>query len=360
MKIAITGFANSGKTTVFGALTGRKMETTPYPTAGGEPVVGVVRVPDLRLERLNEFFGRKKTVYATVEYVDFMGLVKGDLNHNRKVFEHIYDSDALMHVVRAFRDDSVVHPAGTVDSVRDAKDFELELVVGDLDLVEKRIERIKEAEKKGQKPSEAEMHGLLKLKSSLEEGIPLRGLSLAEDELKAVRHLRFLSLKPEVAALNVGEDEMGTEETEGLVADVGASLKGGVTVTSLSGKLEREIAELQPSEAREFLDALGIEEPARSRIIGLSYGFMGLISFFTVGSDEVRAWTVKKGTSALKAAGKVHSDMERGFIRAEVVSYEDFVSSGGMHEAREKGLFRLEGKEYLVKDGDVINFRFNV
>jgi GTP-binding protein YchF len=365
VRLAITGLSNSGKTTIFNALTGQNIETTIYPTISGEPNYGVVKVPDQRVDKLAEIYKPKKITYATVEYIDYIGLTKGDLIQNRKVFDLIKDVDAIVHVVRAFEDDSILHPMNQVNPIRDMETLELELIFGDLELVEKRLARIEEGAKKGKKPNEAEISLLLKCKDALEREIPLKGISFSDEEQKTMRHLQFISTKPEVVVLNISENDLNTEKAFNLqkIAEKFFSEKGlseTTKVVTLCGKIEMEIAQLNPDEARAFLDDLGIEEPALNKLIHLSYDLLGLISFLTCGEDEVRAWTIKKGTKAQQAAGKIHSDIERGFIRAEVISFDDFISSGSMSAARDKGLLRLEGKTYEVRDGDIINFRFNV
>ncbi|MDA8104027.1 MAG: redox-regulated ATPase YchF [Nitrospiraceae bacterium] len=362
MKIAITGLANSGKTTIFNALTGLDLETTVYPTqASAEPHLGMVKVPDARIDRLAEIYNPKKTTYATVEYVDYIGLTKGDMEQNRKVADLIKDADAIVHVVRGFEEESVVHPLGDVDPKRDVETIELEMIYGDLELVDKRLERMEQGARRGKKPDESEKKLLLKLKEILEKENPLRDVDFSEEERRAMTHLQFMSMKPELVVLNVGEAEVNAEGTRGTVAAIESLFKGGqVRVLSVCGKIEMEIAQLPVGEAKAFLDDLGIAEPALNKLIRVSYDLLGLISFLTSGEDEVRAWTIRKGMNAQKAAGKIHSDIERGFIRAEVISFDDFISCGGMAAAREKGLLRLEGKTYEVADGDIINFRFNV
>jgi GTP-binding protein YchF len=353
LKIAITGLANSGKTTIFNALTGLNLETTTYATVTAEPHLGVVKVPDARIDRLSEIYKPKKTTYATVEYVDYIGLTKGDMEQNRKVFDLVKDADALVHVVRGFQDESVPHPIGSVDPGRDAETIELEMIFGDLELVEKRLERMEQGQKRGKKPDEGEKKLLLKCKELLESEKPLRGADFSGEDQKAMRHLQFMSIKPEVIVLNVAEQEVNSETTRKTVSDLQSLFKGRqATVLSMCGKIEMEIAQLSPD--------LGIQEPALDKLIRVSYDLLGLISFLTYGEDEVRAWTIEKGMNAQKAAGRIHSDIERGFIRAEIVSYDDFITSGSLNAAREKGLFRLEGKTYEVKDGDMVNFRFNV
>ena len=362
MKIAITGLANSGKTTIFNALTGLNLETTAYATVTAEPHHGVVKVPDARIDKLAEIYQPKKTTYATVEYVDYIGLTKGDLEQNRKVFDLVKDADALVHVVRGFEDGSVAHPLGSVDPLRDAQTTEMEMIFGDLELVEKRLERMELGMKRGKKPDEAEKKLLLKCKELLEAERPLRDAEFSAEDHKAMRHLQFMSLKPEVVVLNVAEQDVSSDATKKTLAGLQELFKGRqVKVLSMCGKIEMEIAQLAPADAKAFLDDLGIQEPALNKLIRVSYELLGLISFLTYGEDEVRAWTIEKGMNAQQAAGRIHSDIERGFIRAEIVSYDDFISSGGsIHAVREKGHFRLEGKTYEMKDGDMVNFRFNV
>ncbi len=361
MKIAITGLANSGKTTIFNALTGMDLETTIYATIVPEPHHGVVKVPDARIDRLSEIYRPKKTTFATVEYIDYIGLTKGDMEQNRKVFDLIKDVEAVVHVIRGFEDDQVVHPLGGIDPKRDAETVELEMIFGDLELVDKRLERMEQGTKRGKKPDEAEKKLLLKCKEVLEGERPLRDVEFSEEEQKAMSHLQFMSIKPLVVVVNVGEKDMNTEKTAGTMALLQSLFPGkGVRVLSLCGKIEMEIAQLPKEEAAAFLDDLGIKEPALNKLIHVSYDLLGLISFLTSGEDEVRAWTIRKGMNAQKAAGKIHSDIERGFIRAEVISFDDFIVLGSMSAARDKGLLRLEGKTYEVRDGDIINFRFNV
>jgi GTP-binding protein YchF len=365
VRLAIIGLSNSGKTTVFNALTGQNVETTVYPTLSGEPNIGVVKVPDFRVNKLSEIYKPKKATYATVEYVDYIGLTKGDVNQNRKVFELIKDVDAIVHVVRAFEDESISHPMNEVNALHDIETIELELIFGDLEFIEKRLQRMEEASRKGKKPHEGEKRLLLKCKEALEKEIPLRNVAFDDEEQKLMKPLQFVSTKPEVVVLNMSEEDLRSEQsltlqqdTEKYFADKG--ILHTTKVVTLCGKIEMEIAQLSPDEARAFLDDLGITEPALSKLIHVSYDLLGLISFLTYGEDEVRAWTIARGTNAQKAAGKIHSDIERGFIRAEVIGYDDFISSGTMVAARDRGLLRLEGKTYEVKDGDMINFRFNV
>ncbi|MCG6553214.1 MAG: redox-regulated ATPase YchF [Candidatus Magnetominusculus sp. LBB02] len=359
MKIAITGLANSGKTTVFNALTGLNAQTSIYASAMDEPHVGSVRVNDKRVETLSGIFKPKKTTYSSIIYTDFQGLIKGDAAHNRKVFEFIRDADALVEVVRAFEDNSVVHPDNSTDAARDASNLESELILYDLELVEKRLGRMADAAKRGKRPDDQEKKILEKCKETLYNEIPLRKTQFSAEEQKAIVHLQFISIKPKIIVINISEDDIG--KSQPLIDDISARLNFDKNaLISLSGKIEMEIAQLPAHEADQFLKDMGIEEPALNKVVNKGYELLGLISFLTVGEDEVRAWTITKGMSALEAAGKIHSDIERGFIRAEVVAYSDFMASGTMAGVKKSGLARLEGKNYIVADGDIINFRFNV
>jgi GTP-binding protein YchF len=373
VKLIITGFSNAGKTTVFNALTGLELETTTYPTsisAEVEPHPGIVKIPDPRIDTLSSIYDPKKTTYATVEYIDYLGITSaaagGDVSQNTKIFTLIKDADAVMHVVRAFADEAIMHPLGSFNPVRDVMSFESELILGDLELVEKRLEKIEQQEKRGKKQDEADKKLLLKCKSVLEEEKSLRDVEFSDEEKRLMLPYQFLTTIPEIIVLNIDEVDLHSdrikkyqEEIEGYFQREG---RGAVPpVLTLCGKIEMEIAQLPGDEAKAFLEDLGIKEPAMHRLCRVSYEALGLISFLTVGEDEVRAWTLRKGTKAQQAGGKIHSDIERGFIRAETVSFDDFVSSGeSMTAVKEKGLARLEGKTYEVKDGDIINFKFNV
>ncbi len=362
MKIAIAGLQNSGKTTVFNALTGLNSETTPYASLMEAPNIGIVKVPDARVDKLSKIYKPKKITNATIEYVDFIGLNPGDAEHNRKVFDLIKDADAVVFVVREFQDDSIPHPEGGGDPIRDVGNIETELIFFDLELAEKRLTRMEDSKKRGKKPDESEKVVLLKCKEALENETPLRSVEFTEEEETSLHHLQFLSMKPNMVALNISEEKIGSDAVRELTQSIIQKYHlSEDTVISLSGKIEMEIAQLSPEEAEEFMKDLGITEPALNRLVKASYTKLGLISFLTVGTDEVRAWTITGGDTALKAAGKIHSDIERGFIRAELVGYGDFMdSNGNMAEARKKGTLRLEGKTYVVEDGDIINFRFNV
>jgi len=359
LRVAIIGLSNSGKTTVFNALTGQNIDITIYPTTSGEPHMGIVKVPDSRLDKLAEIFRPKKTTNASIEYIDYIGLTKGNMEQNRKVFDLIKGVDAIVHVIRLFEDNAVVHPIGNVDPLRDIETIELELIFGDLEFVEKRLERMEEGAKKGKKPDESEKKLLIKCKNFLQKEILLRDVTLNEEEQNSMKPLQFLSTKPEILVLNIGEKDLSAEYIKKLQLSI-LNRYPSLSVLPLCGKIEMEIAQLSPDDAKPFLDDLSLKEPASNKLIKVCYDTLGVISFFTYVGDEVRAWTITKGMDAQKAAGKVHSDIERGFIRAEVISFDDFISVGSIHAAKEKGLLRLEGKTYEVKDGDIINFRFNV
>jgi hypothetical protein len=370
MKLIITGFSNSGKTTVFNALTGLELETTAYPTsisAEVEPHHGIVKIPDARVDKLSEIYEPKKITYATVEYVDYLGITSGgDVSQNTKVFTLIKGADAIVHVVRAFDDESIIHPRNSVDPARDVASFEDELILGDLELVEKRLENIEKEAKRGKKQEAADKQLLIKCKESLEGETSLRDIEFSDDEKRQMLPYQFLTTMPEIIVLNIDEGDLNSDKVKDIQEKIETYFnnkgRGSVPpVIALCGKIEMEIAQLPSDEAAAFLEDLGIDEPAMHKLCRISYDALGLISFLTVGSDEVRAWTIKKGLAAQQAAGKIHSDIERGFIRAETVSFDDFISSGeNMVAVKEKGLARLEGKIYGIQDGDIMNFKFNV
>jgi hypothetical protein len=365
LKLGIIGLPNSGKTTIFNALTGQNIETTAYPEPLSEEAhVGMVSIPDARVDKLTEIYQPKKTTHADVLCADITGFARGISADKGKVAlaNLVWDADAIIHVVRAFADESVMHPDGEVDPVADAAALELEMVFNDLELAETRLERIASSMKKGVgKELELEQAVLEKCCAELEEERPLCNLELAGEDRAAIGSLQFLSLKPSLVVINVGEDEIGSEATRKVVSAVEDFYQGkNALVFTLSAKIEMELAGLDPEEAALFLEDLGIAEPARNRVLHQAYELLGLISFLTVGEDEVRAWSIRNGTPAVKAAGKVHSDIERGFIRAETVAYDDFIAAGSMAGVKEAGKSRLEGKDYIVADGDIINFRFNV
>jgi GTP-binding protein YchF len=358
MKVGIIGLSSSGKSTLFQLLTG---SPAPAPGARAEARMGVARVPDPRVEALAELYRPKKKTPATVEYVDVPGVAKGegsalvDLPALRGV-------DALIHVVRAFASDVVAHPDGDVDALRDIHMLELELILADLGAVEKRLERLEANIKKANRPEDAAERPLfLKMKEALEAERPLRQLELTDEERKRLRNYSFLSEKPVLLVVNLGEDQV--RESTALLASSGIrelAERPGFALCPVSAPIEAEMAQLSAEDARAFREDLGLQEPGLDRVIRTSYALLGLISFLTAGEDECRAWTIRRGTKATQAAGEIHSDIERGFIRAEVVAFEDLIKAGSLAACREAATLRLEGKEYVVRDGDVINFRFNV
>ncbi|MBF0338839.1 MAG: redox-regulated ATPase YchF [Nitrospirae bacterium] len=361
MNIAISGLSNAGKTTIFNALTGLNVETTIYPSVTEAPHRGSVKVPDERVEWLSGVFKPKKTTHSTIEYTDFIGLTRGEADNNRKVLDLLKDADAILDVLRAFNDPAVVHPDNSVDPLRDARTLEVEWVLSDLDLVEKRLTRMADAAKRGKKPDEAEKKLLTRCKDFLEGEQPLRNMPLSPEEWKSLRHLQFVSAKPRILVLNISEGDVGSDKVAEMVAAIAGELRCKPQhVIPMCGKIEMEIGQLPPEEAKDFLADLGIAEPACNRLISVCYEALELISFLTVGEDEVKSWTISRGSSAVQAAGKIHSDIERGFIRAEVVSCDAFKVAGSMAEARKHGSVTLQGKTYTVNDGDIINFRFNV
>lgn len=358
MKAGILGLSLAGKSTLFHLLTG-----TPAAPPGGRPEarVGIARVPDPRVHRLAEIFQPEKETLATVEYVDVPGVAKGegaalvDLPALRGV-------DALVHVVRAFESETAPHPDGSVDPRRDAEMLELELVLADLGTVERRLERLEANIKKANKAEDVGERALfLRLKETLEAEKPLREMALTEEEKARLRGYALLSGKPLLLVANLGEDRMREApaflERSGLPA---FARKPGVALCAVSAPIEAEMAELSPEDAQAFREDLGLAEPGLDRVIRSTYDLLGLVSFLTTGEDECRAWTIRRGTRAPLAAGEIHSDIERGFIRAQVVAFEDLVAAGSIAACRERGSLRLEGRDYEVKDGDVIEFKFNV
>lgn len=365
MHIAIVGLPQCGKTTVFNALTGANVPVGDY-AAKAEPNFGVAHVPDDRLERLAEMFQPRRPVYAEMTYVDLPGLAPGatsDSVFRGEHLQYLQRAEALLHVVRGFENDTVPHPKGEVDWRRDVKDVTFDILFSDIDLLERRIERIQEGMKSVKASERAfrlkEIDAIKEVQAKLEEGVPLRGQSLSDSARTALQDTFLLSALPYLVALNIGEAELG--RAEDLETELEGMLEGPETgETTICGRLEMELSQMTPEEQGEFRESLGAGEPGLSRMIRLSYQALGLASFLTVGDDEVRAWTIRQGAPAVKAAGKVHSDIERGFIRAEVVSYDDLVRLGGLPQARKAGVLRSEGREYRVQDGDVVNFLFSV
>jgi hypothetical protein len=358
MKAGILGLSLAGKSTLFQLLTGTP---APAPGARSEARVGIARVPDPRVGRLAAIFHPRKQTLATVEYVDVPGVAKGegsalvDLPALRGV-------DALVHVVRGFESDAAPHPEGSVDPLRDAKMLELELILADLGTVERRLERLAASIKKARKPEdEAEQALFVRLREALEAEKPLREASLTPEETHRLRGYALLSGKPMLLVANLGEEDMrdaaGALERSGLAE---LARRPGLAACAVSAPIEAEMVDLAPADAQAFRDDLGLAEPGLDRVIRSTYELLGLVSFLTAGEDECRAWTIPRGTRAQAAAGAIHSDIERGFIRAQVVAFEDLVAAGSIAACRERGTLRLEGRDYEVKDGDVVEFKFNV
>jgi len=356
MQSGILGFPKVGKTTLFNILTASRQATDKF-GASRETNVAVARVPDPRLVRLRDLFEPRKYTPATVEYVDVPGFQKGEGAKSLDL-ARLRDVDVLVHVVRAFEDEELVHSEGSVNPSRDVDNLELELILADHELVERRIERLRAAAKRGLRAEESKEMELLvdRILHALEAEQPLRDLAIPADDERRLRGFQLLSAKPLLVVYNVSEDEIGRVRA----MDLGFAPGVRRDAVVVSAPLEAEIAALAEGEQREFLEDLGLEEPSLDRVIRATYELLGLISFFTVGEDEVRAWTLRRGTSARDAGGAIHSDIARGFIRAEVVGWEDLLRLGTLAACRNEGLLRLEGKEYEVRDGEVVHFRFNV
>ena len=360
----IVGLPNVGKSTLFNAITQAGAESANYPFCTIDPNVGVVDVPDQRLYELAKIIKPQRILPTSFKFVDIAGLVKGASRGEglgNQFLAHIREVDAIIHVVRCFKDENITHVSGEIDPVRDIETIDLELILADLESVERRLDRVARQKKSGDSKAMEEHSVLVQLQEALAEGIPARQVSLSKEEWLLVRSLNLLTAKKVLYAANVSEEDVSNPDRNPYVQAVKKiAASEGAEVVTISAQVEAEISELEEEQRQEFLEELGLTASGLDRLISSAYRLLGLITYFTAGEKEVRAWTVRQGSKAPEAAGVIHSDFERGFIRAEVVSYEDLIRAGSMATAREQGLVRLEGKDYIVNDGDIMHFRFSV
>jgi len=365
MKLGIVGLPNVGKSTLFNAITKAGAEAANYPFCTIEPNIGVVNVPDKRLDVLEKMYSSRKKVNANIEFYDIAGLVKGASKGEglgNKFLSHIREVASIVHVVRCFNDPNVVHVEGSVDPIRDIETINLELIFSDIEVLDRRIEKSVKLARSGDKKAKEEVAFMEKAKAHLEAGNPIRTLEMNEDEQILIKTFFLLTSKPVLYASNISEEELvsGNTENEYVQKVRKFAEKENSEVIVICARLEEEVSALDEDEKLEILQEYGLDETGLDKLIQSSYKLLGLMSFLTAGVQEVRAWTISKGTKAPEAAGKIHSDIERGFIRAEIISYDKLIECGSEPAAKEKGFYRLEGKEYIMQDGDVVNFRFNV
>lgn len=364
MKIGIVGLPNVGKSTLFNAITKAGAESANYPFCTIEPNIGIVNVPDKRIDELSKLYDTDKSTYATIEFVDIAGLVKGaSLGEGlgNKFLSHIRETDAIAEVVRAFEDENIVHVSGRVDPIDDIEIINLELILADTETINKAITRYEKVAKSGDKVAKVTLDLLNRILLHLKDNKPVRTMELNDEERTLLKDVYLLTIKPIIYVANVSESQIANIDNDPLVNKVKDYAKAeNAEVISLCAKLEEDLSELDDEDKNMLMAEYDIKESGLDKLIKASYSLLGLISYLTAGKQEVRAWTITKGTKAPQAAGKIHSDFERGFIKAEVISYNDLITLGSTNSAKEKGLVRLEGKEYIVQDGDVILFRFNV